>query len=161
MVKESAFASRSFTIFFTVFRKTETLFFILSALLHYLSGTRKSQPSFQREQPRAVLPRITVPLPHNGQTSPSFTFPGAAFGFATFFSRVFPAVEAFADFPFAGAAVHVTRLVFRSAITDATIWLTICFNSLINSVAEYSPRSISRSFFSHCPVSSALFSNFS
>ena len=89
-------------------------------LLFYFNGARKSQPSFQREQPSEVFPRITVPLPHNGQTSPSFTFPEAAFGFATFLSRVFPDAEAFEDFPFAGAAVHVTRLVFRSAITDAT-----------------------------------------
>ena len=113
------------------------------------NGARKLQPSFQREQPKAVLPRITVPFPHNGQASPSFTVLLGVADFAALFSFGLRCAGDLAVLGLAGEAVHVTRLTFCSAITEATIWLTIFFSSSMNCVAEYSPRSISRSFFSH------------
>ena len=53
--------------------------------------------------------------------------------------------------------VPTRRWVGFSFITSRTTLPTICFNSSINCDAANVPFSISRSFFSHCPVNSADF----
>ena len=60
-------------------------------------------------------------------------------------------------FGFSSTTAAATRRLLLSSITVVTISVTICFSSSKNCRASYLCCSISRSFFSQIPVSSALF----
>ena len=129
-------------------------------------------PSFHRLHPYAAFPFIICPSPQRGHFCPTRSSPACApatvpgdfvAGLPDFAAgpSAFGAVCAFgAIFFFKSCSEStVTRRFVVSESTSRTISAICAFSSSTNCDASYFLCSMSRSFFSHIPVSSQLFSS--